>query len=266
MVESVDEIGRAQFEKPLEVHGSDELTRLGNSIEAMRLNILHRDAQMKMMLSGIAHEIRNPLGGIELFAGILEKENLNEEQIQYVTKIKSEVQNLKKLLNEFLDFAGPRRLDYEKLHVGEVLSELQMITGEEFREKDLRVSLQVQPGTDSVEADRTRLRQALMNLYRNAFQAAPRGGEVTSSVSRNGHGILIQISNTQASRMPSEFEGKIFEPFFTTREKGIGLGLPLARRIIEAHGGEIRLLENEAGRITFGIKLPAERIERGIEA
>lgn len=266
MAESVDEIGKAQFEKRLEVSGNDELSHLAGSIENMRRSILHRDAQMKMMLSGIAHEIRNPLGGIELFAGILEKEPLSREQAAYINKIKVEVAHLKKLLNEFLDFARPQNLNYEKLDLGEVVSEVQSLLKEEFQEKQPRLTLKVEPGAAPVEADGPRLRQALFNLYRNAFQAIPRGGEVASSVSRNGHGVVIRISNTLAAAMDSESVPRIFEPFYTTREKGMGLGLPLARRIIEAHGGYLQLLEHESQRITFGVTLPAERIKGELEA
>jgi signal transduction histidine kinase len=259
MVESVEEIGKAQFEKPLAVTGSDELAQLAESIENMRRSILLRDAQMKMMLSGIAHEIRNPLGGIELFAGILEKETLSKEQAQYVEKIKTEVAHLKKLLSEFLDFARPQQLNYEELNVGDVMSEVQAMLKEEFRDKDARLDLDVETGTGKLEADRPRLKQAFLNLYRNAFQAIPRGGEVKSTVARNGHGVIVRISNTQSGKLSAESEQKIFEPFFTTREKGMGLGLPLARRIIEAHGGKLQLMENEPQRITFGILLPTGR-------
>lgn len=266
MVESVDEIGKAQFEKTLEIQGTDELARLAQSIENMRRNILRRDAQMKMMLSGIAHEIRNPLGGIELFAGILEKESLSRDQSAYVNKIKTEVANLEKLLNEFLDFARPQRLNYERLDVGEMVSEVQSMLKEEFQQKEAVLKLEVAPEAGPVEADGPRLKQALLNLYRNAFQAIPQGGEVVSSVSRNGHGVVVKISNTQSDKLDAESVPRIFEPFYTTREKGIGLGLPLARRIIEAHGGRLQLLENEPRRITFGITLPAERKTKEMES
>jgi signal transduction histidine kinase len=100
------------------------------------------------------------------------------------------------------------------------------------------------------------LRQALLNLYRNAFQSIPETGNVSSMIRRNGAGLVVEISNTQQRRLDPEVERRIFEPFYTTREKGIGLGLPLAKRIIEAHGGEIKLAENSDSKITFAVKLP----------
>ncbi|HEY4491000.1 MAG TPA: HAMP domain-containing sensor histidine kinase, partial [Acidobacteriota bacterium] len=121
MVQRVEEIGKAQYEQPLEMKGKDEIATLAKSIETMRQNILHRDVQMKMMLSGIAHEIRNPLGGMELFAGILDNEKLTEHQRVYVAKITAEIQNLKRLLNDFLEFAKPKKLELEEISVPDLI-------------------------------------------------------------------------------------------------------------------------------------------------
>jgi signal transduction histidine kinase len=261
MVERVDEIGRARYEEPLEVAGSDELGRLGSSIETMRQNIHKRDAQMKMMLSGVAHEIRNPLGGIELFAGILEKENLSAEHREYLRKIQWEIQQLKRLLNEFLDFARPRNLHYEKVELSVLMEEIRNLVGNDIVSRSARWIVDVQDDISLIEADRSKLRQALLNLYKNAFQSLPETGDVQSRIRRNGSGIVVEISNSQSRKLDPEVERRIFEPFYTTREKGIGLGLPLAKRIIEAHGGEIHLSENSDSQITFAVKLPGVKRE-----
>ncbi len=256
MVERVDEIGRARYEKPLEVAGSDELGQLAAAIETMRQNIHRRDAQMKMMLSGIAHEVRNPLGGIELFAGILERENLTEEQHEYLRKIQFEIQQLKRLLNEFLDFARPRNLQYEPVKLPELMEEIRNLVSNEIESRKASWTVEVQPDLASIEVDRSKLRQALLNLYRNAFQSIPDAGDVCSRIRKNGAGIVLEVSNSQNKKLDPQVERRIFEPFYTTREKGIGLGLPLAKRIIEAHGGEIHLSENNDTQITFEVKLP----------
>lgn len=257
----VEEISEAQYETPLQVSGHDEVAQLASSIETMRKNILHRDAQMKMMLSGIAHEIRNPLGGIELFAGILEKEKLEPEELEYVQKIKTEIMNLKKLLTEFLDFARPRNLEYEQIRISDLMSEIEPLIRKDLNRKQGRWLLEIHPEIGTVEADRSKLKQALLNLYQNAFQAIPIKGEVCSRVRSNGGSIVMEISNTQTHSLDTKVAEKIFEPFFTTKEKGMGLGLPLARDIIEAHGGNIFLSENDASRITFAVHLPAHRTE-----
>lgn len=256
MVKRVDEIGKAEYEKPLEVKGKDEVAKLAESIELMRRNILSRDAQMKMMLSGIAHEIRNPLGGMELFAGILEKEELPAEQLEYVRKIKTEIRHLKQILNEFLDFARPRLLECEPIAIADLVTEIRTLVSTDLEEKKAAWNIEVHPDAEWIEADRIRLKQALLNLYRNAFQAVPEAGEIRSTIRKNGSGVILDIKNSQVRKLDEEIQLKIFEPFYTTREKGIGLGLPLAKRIIEAHGGEIRISENENTHITFSVKLP----------
>jgi len=256
MVRRVEAIGKAHYEEPLEVKGSDELATLASSIEAMRQNISQRDTQMKMMLSGIAHEIRNPLGGMELFAGILEKEKLGEKEKEYVKKIKSEITNLKYLLNEFLEFARPKQLEYDTISLPGLISELESLLAGELKEKQVAWMVRIDPEVDFISADRTRLKQALLNLYRNAAQAVSVSGEVRSAVRKNGSGVVLEISNSQTTPLSNEAASRIFEPFFTTREKGIGLGLPLAKGIIEAHGGEIHLTENDISQITFAVKIP----------
>ena len=257
VVQQVEEIGKAQYEKSLDVKGHDELATLASSMEAMRKNILHRDVQMKMMLSGIAHEIRNPLGGMELFAGILEKEKLSGPQQEYVRKVTVEIQNLKRLLNEFLEYASPRKLDIQKFSMADLMAEIHTMMSEDLNHKQARWKVRIPSEVNIIEADRLKLKQALLNLYRNAYQAIPAEGEIDSTVQKNGTGIILKISNTQQNPLPQDVATRLFEPFFTTKEKGIGLGLPLARRIVEAHGGELELAENSSTRITFALKLPS---------
>ncbi|HJZ11211.1 MAG TPA: HAMP domain-containing sensor histidine kinase, partial [Acidobacteriota bacterium] len=256
MVQRVEEIGKAQYEQPLEMKGKDEIATLAKSIEIMRQNILHRDVQMRMMLSGIAHEIRNPLGGMELFAGILDNEKLTEHQRVYVAKITAEIQNLKRLLNDFLEFAKPKKLELEEISVPDLIGEIQSMFGQDLDQRNGRWSVHLQPDVRMIMADRFKLKQALINVYRNAFQALPQSGEIVSRMQKNGAGIVMEISNTLDCSLESEVLEHLFEPFFTTKEKGIGLGLPLARRIIEAHGGKLELVENRNNRITFAVKLP----------
>src|SRR5207244_3778587 len=197
IVERGEEIGEARYEKPLEIEGNDELAQLGASIESMRRNILIRDLQMKMMLSGIAHEVRNPLGGMELFAGILEKENLTSAQLEYVNKIKTEIQSLKKLLNEFLDYAGPKRMKFEPFRIEDLMVEIETLLAPELQAKQGRWVVRADSSVGVLTADRSKLRQALLNLYRNALQAIPTGGEVLSEISFGSSGTLLKISNTQ---------------------------------------------------------------------
>lgn len=222
----------------------------------MRKNILHRDRQLRMMLSGIAHEIRNPLGGMELFAGILEKEGLSPKELEYVKKIKTEIQNLKRLLNEFLEFAGPKKMMIESFDISGLIAEIHDMMDQDLREKRVRWSVEIQSGPDIVAADRSRIKQALLNLYRNAAQAVTSGGDIRSVIALSHSCVSIELSNTQQHSLPPEIAEKIFEPFYTTKEKGIGLGLPMAKQVVEAHGGTLSVSENTENQITFVVQLP----------
>ncbi len=138
----------------------------------------------------------------------------------------------------------------------ELMEEIRSLVSNEIESRNAGWTVEVQPDLVSVEVDRSKLRQALLNLYRNAFQSIPDAGDVCSRIRKNGAGVVLEISNSQNKKLDPQVERRIFEPFYTTREKGIGLGLPLAKRIIEAHGGEIHLSENTDTRITFEVKLP----------
>lgn len=260
MVQRVREIGEAQYERPLEIQGSNELALLAESIETMRKNILHRDMQMRMMLNGIAHEIRNPLGGMELFAGILEKEKLNPTELEYVRKIKSEIQNLKRLLNEFLEFAGPKKILLEEFAFSAVAEEIQGMLAQDLSEKNIQWRI-VLKGQDQVCADRSRLKQALFNVYKNAIQAVPVNGEIRTDIQKEEHHTSIVVGNTQQKELSAEILERIFDPFYTTREKGIGLGLPMAKQVLEAHGGELFVSENTDSWIAFQLRLPDRNVE-----
>jgi signal transduction histidine kinase len=107
-----------------------------------------------------------------------------------------------------------------------------------------------------VAADRSRIKQALLNLYRNACQAVTSGGDIRSGITLSDSYVSIQLSNTQQHSLPPEIAEKIFEPFYTTKEKGIGLGLPMAKQVVEAHGGSLSVSENSENQITFIVQLP----------
>ena len=105
-----------------------------------------------------------------------------------------------------------------------------------------------------IEADRSKLRQALLNLYRNAFQSIPYAGDVHSTIRKNGAGVVMEISNSSIKKLDPKWNEEFLNHFIQHEKKGLDLGLPLAKRIIEAHGGEIHLAENTDSRITFEVK------------
>lgn len=239
-------IGAGALDEPVRVETSDaageEVAVLARTMEEMRDALLRRDRELQMMLGGIAHEVRNPLGGMELFAGLL-REDLAEqpEQLALLARIEGELGNLKRVVEEFLAYARRAPVEKDAVSLAEILFEVAMLAG---------IDAACDPQDAVVAADRDQLRRLLLNLLRNARQA----GATRVDVRVEGDAVVIR---DDGPGIPAETADRIFDAFFTTREKGTGLGLALCRRIALAHGGALAL-ENpgEAG-ARFRLVLPA---------
>ncbi len=232
--------------------GRDEVGFLARTMEEMRQNILERDRQQQAMLAGVAHEIRNPLGGIELFAGLLSSEIQETDLKNYAQKILKEVQNLKTIIQNFLDYARPIPPNRIKCDVRSVWNEaVSLLSGEmnsihlKFEQKDDEISVFVDP---------QHLKQVFLNLLKNSIDAMPDGGTIFVNIISQKDGVKIFYSDTGPG-IPVELADKIFQPFFTTREKGTGLGLAIIKNLIAENGGSIRYVPSGEAGALFEIKL-----------
>lgn len=222
----------------------DELDSLRVSFEEMRRAVLGRDRQMQMMLSGIAHEVRNPLGGMELFCGLLREdlewdEPVDHDKIEKVERIQREVVYLNKVVTDFLDFAKHRPLEHERFGAREMLDEIANLLRQDALEHGCELEVQAEQGVE-LTGDRERLRRAIINTARNAWQASPQGGTITLGALERGPQRVLSITD-QGSGIPEQTLQEILTPFFTTREKGSGLGLALTQKIVEQHGGQLQM-------------------------
>lgn len=214
----------------------------------------------------IAHEIRNPLGSIELFASLLSADLRGSAQGDYAQRISNSVRSLVNTLDNMLRFSRGITPAAEPCRLDEIVDELCAEFGELFSAAKVRVA---RTGRErhSIIADRSLLRQALMNLLLNAVQAMPDGGTITVDIDASGSGIsepdvaggagetVLRISDTGAG-MDDETRARIFEPFFSTKDRGTGLGMSITAGIIAAHKGAIAVT-SEPGRGTeFVITLP----------
>jgi signal transduction histidine kinase len=237
----------------------DEIGQLAGSLEAMRAQLEARQRELQMMLAGIAHEVRNPLGGIELFTGLLEEDLAgDEEKLSHVARIRRELAYLGRLVKEFLDYARERPLELGPVSVEAVLTEVADLVSAEAKGRGVgvEVACAADGGRMQILADGGVLRRALLNLARNAVQAVPEEGRVVLSASREEGRMVFSVSD-DGPGVPEELRSRIFEPFFTTREKGSGLGLALVRKAAEAHGGSATAGTSEQGGARFEIRLPA---------
>jgi len=247
-------LAQGRYDRSIAPRGRDEIGFLARTMEEMRRSIVRRDIQQKAMLAGVAHEIRNPLGGIELYAGILANELADKETRSHALKILKEVRNLREIIDHFLEFARPSPPQRSPCSIRKVLTEVADLLGRELQ--TARVSLQARLQPDGLQAfvDAGHLKQILLNLIKNAAQAMPGGGTV-SIRGREQNGWVVMHIQDEGPGIPPEHRDKIFEPFFSTKEKGLGLGLALVKNLVEENKGRIELVESSKG-AHFKLSLP----------
>ncbi len=258
LAQSARRIGHGELEREIEVETSDEIGVLAHTLNETRKSIHERDRQLQMMLSGIAHEVRNPLGGMALFAGLL-KEELADSPAgrKHLEKICVELDYLSRVVNDFLDFARERPLELEDLDPRAEFEQVEQLSASELQQAGVGLKVEVSPDVERVRWDRERMRRALLNLVRNAVQASDPGGEVVVRLSREGGRLLLQVSDDGCG-IPEQKQAQVFEPFYTSRQQGTGLGLALVRKITEAHGGSISFTTRPEKGTTFSLRLPVQ--------
>jgi signal transduction histidine kinase len=217
------------------------------------------------LAAGIAHEVRNPLNALQINLGILEQEiseivpDRRGHVFEVIRRIAGELRSLDNFVAEFLRFARPPRPVVETVAMRPLLDDLVTFIGPECARKGVALSLRCEDGPETVLADRFQLKHAVLNLVLNALQATPAGGEILIEARRAGRTLEIVVRDT-GEGLPDEVLARAFDAFFTTREGGTGLGLPIARRIAEAHGGTlvIRSLPSEGAVATLSLPVAGE--------
>ncbi len=264
LVTAATRIGAGDLVTPVAPERTVEIGSLARQLEAMREALESRDRQLKMMLGGVAHEVKNPLGGIELFAGLLHEELSTAipntaDALKHTAWIQRELDYLKRIVDDFLAFAREQKMAQARFAALEwIQTAVDLITGD-ARQKS--VTLEVKADDAPLEGDFNLLTSALVNLVKNAVQASPEGKTVKLVGRNQGPCYVVEVSDEGAG-IAAELQARIFEPFFTTREKGTGLGLPLARKLTEAHRGTLSL-ESTPGKTTFRLALPLAAGDRG---
>ena len=250
-------MGRGDLATPVPPERTREIGTLAQELEAMRVQLEGRDRQLKMMLAGVAHEVRNPLGGMELFAGLLEEELGGaapsvEEAKGHVARVRAELRYLTRIVEDFLAFAREQPLSLSEVEGPALVEAVAAHLAGEAQARGVEVVVEAAPGR--VRVDEGLLTAALVNLLKNALQASAPGGRVVLRGRSEGGLYALEVEDGGPG-IPEAEAGKVFEPFFTTREKGTGLGLPLARKIAEAHRGSLQL-DSRPGRTVLSLRLP----------
>jgi signal transduction histidine kinase len=255
LTQAAERIGRGDLSTPLWRRvRRDQIGLLRDTLEEMRASLRARDEERETLLAGIAHEIRNPLGGMELFTGLLSEELAGRPEAAHVDRIRSELKALSRVVDEFLDYARARPLQTEPCDLPGLVAEVGVLVQPFAAERGVNV---VSSGRGSCGADREKLRRALLNLARNAAEASPSGAQVEIVARADTSGAVIEVLD-RGSGLTAEAREKLFRPFFTTKERGTGLGLALAKKVADAHRGTLELLAREGGGTVARLTLPTD--------
>ncbi|MHB8808440.1 MAG: ATP-binding protein [Desulfobulbaceae bacterium] len=215
------------------------------------------------LAAGVAHEVRNPLSSIKgyatYFASLFEEGSEQKKAAEVMT---SEVERLNRVISELLEIARPSDIRPRPTDISFLLNSSLRLVQQEAETVGVRIETDIAPGIPPFILDPDRLTQALLNLYINAIQAMPEGGLLTVSAGATAAGLELVVSDSGAG-IPDETLNKIFDPYYTSKTTGTGLGLAVVQKVMEAHGGTIRV-QSVPGRGTrFAITLPGKVQEEG---
>ena len=204
------------------------------------------------LAAGVAHEIRNPLNAISMASQRLQRDNLS----QLTEVMRDEIRRLNQIIEEFLTFSKSRKLEFRRHDLIELIKQIVLLISGEAESKGVKVLTRLGDSPFMISMDLDKLKQALINVVKNAMESISDEGLVTVSVEPEGkRWVSVRVSDTGSGLNPDEIE-HIFDLDYTTKEKGLGLGLPLAHEIIRGHGGEIQVQSQKGSGTTFEILLP----------
>jgi len=219
-----------------------------------------RLAALGKLSAGIAHEIRNPLSSIRGLAQFVYNSfSSTDERKEDLNTIIQEVDRLNKLVVQVLDFAKLKKPNLTRFSLNDLIRKIAELFKLEIKDKQIKFSLELSPDISQIQADEDQVRQILMNVIINAIQAISKEGEIkikTEKALLKGESAIKLIIEDSGVGIPERDFTQIFDPFFSTKEKGSGLGLSIAYKLIEAHQGEIKVESKEGEGTKFVIFLP----------
>lgn len=213
-----------------------------------------RLARLGSLLSGVAHQIRTPLNVMTLQLELLRQDfETGRDPENRITRVTREIARLAKAIDALMRFMRPEELKFDDLAINDLLRDV----GSQITRPEVRVEYQLDPAMPPIKADRDLLSEALRNMINNAVEAMPQGGKITvSTARRDSDSAEIIIADTGVGIAPENLE-KIYNLYFTTKEGGSGLGLSLALRAIDLHGGSVTVESKVGVGTIFRIQLPA---------
>jgi signal transduction histidine kinase len=266
MVQAARRLARGDLSVSLPIHRRDEINHLKFAFNHMAVKLKKAREMERLSIVGrsaasIAHELKNSLVLVKSFVQLIPQRHKEKAFVQEATEtITRELDGWNAMLRNMMDFSREQMpLKLAPLNLNALIEETMLLT--KLRAQEQRVSLYIQTKEvlPLIRADETRLKQVLVNLITNAFEATPQGGEIRVRSFSEGpaHNALVgfEVSNSGAG-ISEENLAKIFDPFFTTKDTGLGLGLAICRDIVHRHGGRLEAYSETDKRTLFRVFLP----------
>ena len=224
-------------------------------------------ASLTTLAAGVAHEIKNPLGSMGIHLQLIQKKIAGKDCIdqkeiaQHLAVIGEEVDRLNRIVVDFLFAVKPMDTRLEDGDINAVITELLEFVRPELDQAGVKIEMNLSPAVPQLKIDPRFIKQALLNLVKNAVAAMPDGGLLKVDSMRAGNEVVIRIADT-GSGIPEQIMDKIFEPYFTTKPFGTGLGLTIVFKIVKEHFGDISVTSREGEGTTVSISLPVPQKEK----
>ena len=247
-----------------------------------RLRLMENLASLTTLAAGIAHEIKNPLGSLSIHVQLIQKAIKEQKEHcfklrqcdmasqpgtyihlidKYLDVVNEEVDRLNAIIVDFLFAVRPMNADLRRGDFNAFIIELAEFVSFELKEAQITLNLNLAENLPALDFDVSLMKQALLNLIKNAAGAMPLGGEMTITTETTIDEVLVSVADTGIG-IPEENLSKIFEPYYTTKDNGTGLGLTVAFKVIKEHKGDISVRSRKGEGSVFTITLPTPQIER----
>jgi signal transduction histidine kinase len=268
LAERVAAVARGDLSARIERHTDDEIGHVASEFERMVDALAQRDEQLRRterlaavgrLAAHVTHEVRNPLNSIRLNVEMLEEDiaEAAPDSRRMLQSVKREVDRLTDITEQYLRLVRLPEPKLEPTDLGELVRDLAAFLAPEMKQAQVSMELSL-PNAPEVPVDAGQVRQALLNLCRNAREAMSEGGTIRLHLEAQVDGVLLTVADTGPGIPASERE-KIFELFYTTKQHGTGIGLPLALQIVAAHGGHMECISGNGQGTRFEIWLPLRR-------
>jgi len=224
-----------------------------------RLVYTERLVAMGEMAASLAHEIRNPLVSIGGFVrSMLKYTKEDDPNRKYMALVVEEVEKLEQVVYNVLRFAHRQRPELKREDLNAIIEETLFLLQNELSRFPIQIKTNLSQDLPKIWLDSHQFRHVFLNIFQNAIQSMPKGGEITTSSFREGDFVKVEITDTGTGISEQDLQ-RVFIPFFSTKPKGFGLGLAVTHRIVEDHNGYIEVESMEGKGTTFRVILPLEK-------